>query len=183
MRLDDISLLGWLHSIACMIALCAGPLVFAMRKGTRRHRTIGYWYVGAMAVANLTALGLFAPIAGLPAFNMFHWMAVATLIMLALGVWAARNQRTALGAYGHPTMMVLSFYMLIGGGLNEVFSRIGVLRAAAMAGSPGAHNIAQTTLLISCQSLAMLGTLVMIIWFAVRVARTRNRRIELAPAA
>ena len=32
-----ISLLGWLHSGACMIAMFAGPLVFVLCKGTQRH--------------------------------------------------------------------------------------------------------------------------------------------------
>ena len=183
MRIDDISLIGWLHSTACMVALFAGPLIFALRKGTRRHRIMGYWYASSMVIANLTALMLFAPIQGLPTFNMFHWMAIATLVMIGLGVWAARHQRTALGAYGHPIMMILSFYMLVGGALNEAFSRIGSLRAAAMAGSPWAHNIAQTRLLGMAQGTAMLVALIMIIGFAVGVARTRYRRAAvLAPA-
>ena len=183
MRIDDISMIGWLHSAACMAALCAGPLVFALRKGTARHRLTGYWYAGAMVIANITALALFAPIAGLPAFNMFHWMAIATLAMVGLGVWAARHQRTALGAYGHPIMMVLSFYMLVGGAINEAFSRIDPLRAAAFAGSPWAHNISQTRMAAAAQGTAMLVTLVMIIWFAIKVARSRTRRAPvLAPA-
>ncbi len=184
MRVFDISLIGWVHSLACMIALVAGPMVFALRKGTRLHRQIGYWYVGAMTAANITALGLFAPIAGLPVFNMFHWMAIATLAFLGLGVWAARNQRTWLGAYGHPVMMVLSFYMLVGGAVNEAFSRIHALNAAALAGSPWAHNISQTRLVGMSQGLAMLMALVMIVWVSVNVARKRSRlkRMELVAA-
>ncbi|MBX7198295.1 MAG: DUF2306 domain-containing protein [Rhodospirillaceae bacterium] len=184
MRLDDISLLGWLHSAACMVALFAGPLVFALRKGTRFHRRAGYWYVGSMVIANLTALGLFAPIAGLPAFNMFHWMAIVTLLFVGLGVWAARNQRARVGAYGHPVMMILSFYLLIGGAVNEAFSRIGGLRNAAMAGSPWATNIAQTKMLGMAQGAAMMVALAMIVWFVGGVARKRSRlkRMQLAPA-
>lgn len=184
MRIDDISIIGWLHSAACMIALFAGPLVFTLRKGTRFHRKAGYWYVGAMVVANVTALGLFAPIAGLPTFNIFHWMAIATLLFIGLGVWAAQDQRTALGAYSHPIMMVLSFYMLIGGAVNEAFSRIGVLRSAAMAGSPWATNIAQTKMLGMAQGSTMLIAFAMIVWFAAGVARKRSRqkRMQMAPA-
>ncbi len=184
MRLFDISVLGWIHSAACMVALIAAPFVFALRKGTRRHRTLGYWYVGSMVIANVTALGLFAPIEGLPAFNMFHWMAIATLLFIGLGVWAARNQRAWLGAYGHPVMMVLSFYMLAGGAVNEAFSRIGALREAAMAGSPWAHTIAQTRMLGMAQGSTMLLAFVMMVWLVAGVARTRarRRRMHLAPA-
>ena len=112
---------------------------------------------------------------------MFHWMAIATLIFIGLGYWAARNQRTALGAYGHPVMMILSFYMLIGGAINEAFARIGMLRDAALAGSPWAHHYLQTRLLGMSQSSALLLALVMLIWAAVRVARSRAR-FRLAPA-
>ena len=79
MRIDDISLLGWLHTLASMVALLAGPAVFAMTKGTRFHRQAGTTYAIAMGIASITALGLFAPITGLPAFNRFHWMALGTL--------------------------------------------------------------------------------------------------------
>jgi uncharacterized membrane protein len=176
MRIDDISILGGLHSAACVVALFAGPLIFTLRKGTPRHRLMGTWYAGAMVIANITALGLFAPIQGLPTFNMFHWMAVATLVMIGLGVWAARHQGRVLGAYSHPIMMILSFYMLVGGGINEAFSRIDALRAMAFGGSPAAHNIAQTRMAGAAQGMAMLIALVMIIWSAISVARRRGRR-------
>ena len=181
MRLDDISVLGWLHSVACMIALLVGPLVFALHKGTRFHRKAGYWYVGAMAAANISALGLFAPIPGLPMFNMFHWGAIATLLFLGLGVWAAR---TRLGAYGHPVMMILSFYLLIGGAVNEAFARVGVLRNAALAGSPGARTLMKTALLGMTQGAVMLVAFGMMLWFVIRVARgrARSQRMLLAPA-
>ena len=176
MRVDDISVLGWLHTVACMVALFAGPLVLALAKGTRFHRRAGYLYAFAIGIASITALGLFAPVPGLPTFNRFHWMSIATLAMVALGVWAAQHQRRALGAYAHPLLMIGSYYMLIGGALNEAFARIGALRAAAMAGSPWAHAVLETRLLNQTQGITMLIFLGLIAWFMVKVARSRSRR-------
>jgi uncharacterized membrane protein len=130
MRIFDISILGWIHTVACLIALPTGLAVLAMTKGTSRHRRVGLWYFYAMGAANLTALGLYAPIKGIdPGFNRFHWMAVGTLAALAVAYVGARRQREALWAYLHPTGMIVSYYFLIGGLINEVFSRAGALQS------------------------------------------------------
>ena len=180
MRIGDISVLGWLHTATCMVALFAGPMIFALAKGTRLHRRAGYVYATAMGIANITALGLFAPIPGLGSFNRFHWMALAALLMVGLGVRAARHQRRALGAYAHPALMIGSYYVLIGGAINEAFARIGALRAAAMAGSPGAQALIETRMVGMVQGTAMMIFAAMILWFMVKVARSRGRRTYTA---
>ena len=130
MRIFDISILGWIHTLACLAALPTGLAVLAMAKGTLRHRRTGLWYFTAMVAANLTAFGLFAGVPGIePGFNRFHWMAVATLIALAFAYVGARRQRQALWAYVHPAGMIVSYYFLIGGAINEGFSRIDALQA------------------------------------------------------
>jgi uncharacterized membrane protein len=184
MRLYDISLLGWLHSAVCMVALFAGPMIFVLRKGTRIHRKAGYSYAMAMLVANVTALGLYAPIQGLPTFNRFHWIAIATLALVSLGVWTARHQRSWLGAYSHPVLMVASYEMLLGGAINEAFARIDRLRAAAMAGSPWAHTLIQTRMLNTTQAACSMLCLALAIVFVIQVAMTRStrRKPALLPA-
>lgn len=149
MRLADISLLGWIHTLACIIAFPAGLAVLAMMKGTPRHKRIGRWYLVAMVVASLTALGLYAPIQGIePGFNRFHWIAVATLAALALGYVGARRQRRAVWAYLHPLGMVVSYYMLVGGGINEAFSRIYALQPLAGGRVPGLTQAAAMLLFL-----------------------------------
>ncbi|MGE3335793.1 MAG: DUF2306 domain-containing protein [Rhodospirillaceae bacterium] len=129
MRLFDISVLGWIHTLTCVIALPAGLALLAMTKGTARHKRIGRWYLISMVIGSVTALGLYAPINGIaPGFNRFHWMAIATLIALAAAYVGARRQSKALWAYVHPAGMIVSYYMLIGALINETFARADFLQ-------------------------------------------------------
>lgn len=165
MRIMDISILGWIHTLTCIIALPAGLAVLAMRKGTPRHRRLGKWYVVAMVIGSVTSLGLYAPIAGIaPGFNRFHWLALATLVALAVAYAGARRQQKALWAYLHPAGMVISYYMLIGALINEAFARADVLQVYAGTRVPGLTQAANMMLF-----MAVLG------YFAVRVAIGRAR--------
>jgi uncharacterized membrane protein len=163
MRIFDISILGWIHTVACLIALPTGLAVLAMTKGTSRHRRVGLWYFYAMGAANLTALGLYAPIEGIdPGFNRFHWMAVGTLAALAVAYVGARRQREALWAYLHPAGMIVSYYFLIGGLINEAFSRAGALQSFRGTEVPGLTQAANMALFLG-----------LIVYFAVKVALRR----------
>lgn len=165
MRIMDISILGWIHTLACIIALPAGFAVLAMVKGTPRHRRLGKWYLVAMAVGSVTSLGLFAPIPGIePGFNRFHWMALATLAALFVAYVGARRQHKALWAYLHPAGMVISYYMLIGALINEAFARADVLQVYAGTRAAGLTQAANMMLF-----MGVLG------YFAVRVALRRAR--------
>jgi uncharacterized membrane protein len=124
----DMSFLGWVHTIACLGALAAGAIVLGGPKGTLRHQTIGRLYLGSMLATNLTALGIYRR----GVFFFPHWFAVAALIAIGAGFVCARFHypRTSWRNV-HLTCMVASYYMLIGGGVNEVFLRIDVLHAIA----------------------------------------------------
>ncbi len=171
-----ISILGWLHSAVCTVALFAGPIALVMTKGTRLHKKAGYVYGVSMLVGCATALGLYAPIPGLPTFNRFHWMSIATLALVAFAIWAAPRQRERLGAYGHPLAMIASYYMLLGATINEAFARIAPLRGYAIATTPGASNVLQSRLLGMTQGMGMLIMVIVAVYFMVRVARGRRAR-------
>ena len=140
MLLTGISLLGWLHSFACLIALFAGAYVLSARKGTRRHRMLGWWYAAATAVQSLSSMGIYRfdistgkPLhAGSHIFGIFHWLAIAVLMLVLLAIFAASRQRRATWAHVHAQAMLLSYYILIGGLLNEAFVRILLLRNFAL---------------------------------------------------
>ena len=177
-----ISILGWLHSAVCTAALFAGPVALFMTKGTRLHKKTGHVYAVSMLVGSATALGLYAPIPGLPVFNRFHWMSIATLVMVAFAIWAAPRQRSRLGAYGHPMAMIGSYYMLLGATINEAFARIEPLRAYAIATTPGAQTVLQSNLLRMTQGAGMLVMILVAVNFLARVARMRRRMPVLAAA-
>ncbi len=122
--MENISIIGWIHTITCVLAMIAGGVALFAIKGSVDHKKWGHWYFYVMAVTNLSALLIYPE----GQFNIFHWMAVGTLAALLLGWYAAPRQRTAAWANTHLTCMLWSYYMLYGGLINESFLRVPVLR-------------------------------------------------------
>ena len=164
MRIFDISVLGWLHTLVCLVALPTGFAVLAMTKGTARHKRIGHWYLISMALGSATALGLTAPIPGFARFNVFHWLSLATLVLLGLAYMAARRQAKAPWAYLHPLGMALSYYMLIGALINELFVR-----------APFLQRFKGTPALGITHGTAMMVFIAVLAYFAAKVAMRRAR--------
>ncbi len=121
----DLSLLGWAHSLACLAALAFGPAAFLQRKGRAPHIALGRGYLVAMLAVNATALGIYRR----HIFWFPHWFAVAALACLALAYVAVRLKRPRRGwVHLHLTGMLASYYVLVGGGVNEVYLRVDALR-------------------------------------------------------
>ena len=59
MHLEDITAIGWVHTLTIIPALLAGALNLVAEKGTARHRFIGRVYVWSMIVSNLSAFGVY----------------------------------------------------------------------------------------------------------------------------
>ncbi|WP_299821232.1 DUF2306 domain-containing protein [uncultured Pontibacter sp.] len=77
------SALGWFHLIVALLAMVAGAFVLATKKGTEKHKRMGYSYVIAMALVCTSALGIYN-LTG--RFGLFHIMAVISSLTLALGM-------------------------------------------------------------------------------------------------
>ena len=124
----DLSWLGWIHAVASVCALATGALILLRPKGTPQHRFGGRLYLIAMLVTNFTALGIYRR----GVFFFPHWFALAALSAIAIGFLCVRFRRPrAYWRNAHLTCMVASYYMLIGGGVNEMFLRVHVLHAMA----------------------------------------------------
>ena len=121
----SMSFVGVFHTLACVIALGLGAYLIVGRKGTPRHRRVGDWYVATILFASLTSLTIYTR----HAFTMAHWFAVMAIVTaaggFALGRWHGRG---GAWKYGHIACMLLSYYVLVGGGVNEVFLRTKSLR-------------------------------------------------------
>jgi uncharacterized membrane protein len=191
MHVSDIIPIGWLHVAACLIALATGAWNLALAKGTPMHKRVGEAYILATLVANISVFWIyrfdiaqFVPFKGGPnTFGMFHWFAVAALVFIAIGWYAARHQDKAFWAYTHPTMMVLSYWNLVGGGINEVFTRIDFLRDILRESAKGAGANGPPPVLGIVHMMSMAATIVLIIYFLARVALWRRKaRRKVVPA-
>jgi uncharacterized membrane protein len=182
--LSNIVLLGWLHAAACLIALVAGAYMLIARKGTARHRRLGWWYAGAMLVANLAIMGVYRfdlrlgnpPKAMSGFFGAFHWMAVITLAATALGIFAATRQKRAVWAHVHAQAMLFSYYLLASGLINQLFVRVVAVRELAMRISPHAPAPFAGMLARLCQTGWMMLWLALAVWFVIKVMRDRAPR-------
>lgn len=121
----DLYPIGWLHSAFSVIALVAGAIVLVRPKGTPVHRLRGHIYMTALVLTCVTAFGIYRQ-------NMFwfpHWSGIVTLAVVSIGFAAVHFKLPRRGwIHLHLTCMVASYYLLIAGGVNEVFVRVDVLR-------------------------------------------------------
>lgn len=159
--MENISIIGWIHTIACVFAMLAGAVALFAVKGSVDHKKWGHWYVYTMLATNVSALMIYPN----GEFNIFHWMAVGTLAALFLGWYAAPRQRSLTWANTHLSCMIWSYYMLYGGLINESFLRIPALREySPFFGSEGA-------IFGMTQMLVMLVFIVLWLKFLLRTTR------------
>lgn len=119
----SLSLIGWLHTLSCIFAMIAGAIALFAVKGSADHKRWGRWYVYVMLSTNVSALLIYAN----GQFNIFHWMAIGTLVILLLGWYAAPRQGALSWAVTHSSCMLWSYYLLYGGLINESFLRLPAL--------------------------------------------------------
>ena len=77
------SSLGWFHLSTSLFAMVAGAFVLATRKGTKRHKQVGYCYVASMILVCSSAMGIYH-LTG--KFGIFHITAIVGFITLAGGM-------------------------------------------------------------------------------------------------
>lgn len=109
-NLLDFSTIGWVHLVFGLLSLITGTIVIFTRKGNRvSHRFWGYFYLFSMVSTNVTALIIYE-LTG--RFNMFHWSALASLIVMSMGMlpiftrkprahraWIPRHAHFMAGSY------------------------------------------------------------------------------------
>ncbi|MYM27420.1 DUF2141 domain-containing protein [Duganella sp. CY15W] len=162
-----LTLIGWLHTLACCYSLIIGAKLLWAAKGGTAHQRDGRRYIYAMVFVNLSALGIYQ----IGGFNIFHVLALCTLASLGIAFASARWQtpgRQWLRV--HLTAIVFSYYQLIGGLINELFSRVPSL-------------IGQQAMLGLSQGLTIVVFLMILAYFWGRTARGAAAAIALAALA
>ena len=183
MTVGNISLIGWFHTLFCFVAMFAGARNLIAEKGTPAHRYAGQWYVASMVLLNVSALFIYRvspsvnSIAGarLDRFGYFHWLAVFTLAVIAFGYFASRRQSRGVFAYAHPAAMVVSYYLLIGGAVNEVFAHITSLKPYGYVRLAHSHTLVPGPAVQITHMTVLLLSFGLLCWFMARVASYRAR--------
>lgn len=117
-----MSTLGWIHTIFGLVALAAGTAIIFVQKGNRWHRTLGHVYLTNMLALNISALFIYRLYGH---FGPFHWMALGSLLVLAVGmvpVFARRPKGRWLEL--HAAFLNGSFVGLVAATAAEITSRI-----------------------------------------------------------
>ena len=89
-----------LHAFAAMAAFALGMVQFAAPKGTLPHRTVGWIWVGLMAIVAASSFWIHE-IRLLGPWSPIHLLSIFTLIMLPIAVWTARRHRVARPSPDH----------------------------------------------------------------------------------
>jgi uncharacterized membrane protein len=181
MQITDISIIGWIHTIACIAALAFGPWNIVATKGTPHHKLRGSLYAASMVIAMGLSFFIYRfdiPLVrgektGPGVFGLFHWFAISALFFTLLGYYASSRQRKGFWAYTHPVAMTLSYYLLIGGLINELFARLNILRPFAFTLING-KLVFGTMVVGMTQFAAEIVTVILLIIFCVKVWRYRR---------
>jgi uncharacterized membrane protein len=164
------SIIGWTHTLACVVAMLAFVPVMLTRKGGRRHRAWGRVYSIAYVVLSVTSLGIYSQ----QRFWFPHWLAVAGLVVLGVGYLVARLKPRGW-RYVHLTAMLLSAYNLFGGAVNEAYLRIRPLRGLV------GDNIFASPLVGMTHGLVMLMFVLLIAGYVVASFVSQARRRQTSP--
>lgn len=182
MHMDGVGLLGWLHTLACIAALVLGAWNTVIFDRGRWHRLRGHIYAWSMIVANVLVFGIYkfdmdfiSMRFGPGVLGFFHWLAIVAIVFTLIGWYASFRQRHAVWAYVHPIAMMLSYYVLLGGLVNELFVRVEALRPFAFTMVNGAQRFGSPITGMT-QAAVMLATFLLIVLFVVRVALRRGKR-------
>jgi arsenite methyltransferase len=127
----NLSLIGWPHTAACVVAMFAFFPVILARKGGETHRKWGRIYSLSYVVLCITGLGIYRQ----HKFFFPHWLSIGGLILLGLGYWASRYKPRGWRVI-HIVAMLLTASNLFGGAINEAFLRVKALQAIGGIRSP-----------------------------------------------
>ncbi len=113
---------GFIHLLAALIALIFGTLVLASRKGTARHKKLGYIYVVSMVALNVTSYLIYNLFGK---WGAFHYAAVVSTFTLLAGFIPVVTQKPRNSwVYLHISFMYYSVIGLYAAFASEVLVRI-----------------------------------------------------------
>lgn len=159
-----MDLLGTIHLATAVLAIVSGAAVLLTGpKGARRHRQLGWVYVGAMLTLNGTAFMIYKLFGG---FGPFHYAALFSLVTVSAGTLSAvaarrhrraRNARSrALNVERHYMWMTFSYAGLIAAFASETITRLPALRPVFGGGKWFGLAVAAATIVVMVVGTRMI---------------------------
>lgn len=111
---------GLIHLLAALLATVAGTMVLFMKKGTRRHKQIGYVYVISMFLLIATAFMTYRLFGG---FGLFHYGAIFSALTIIAGMIPTIKKKKGW-IYRHFAFMYWSVIGLYAAFASETLTRI-----------------------------------------------------------
>ncbi len=94
-----------IHAFAAIFALLIGASQLILRKGTKRHRAIGYIWTTIMIIVAASSLFI-NDIRMIGPFSLIHIFSINVLLMIPLAMWHASQGNMK----GHGRNMKLTFW-------------------------------------------------------------------------
>jgi len=142
------------HIVSSSLALIVGAMVLFQPKGTPKHKKTGVLYFWLMIVANVTCLFI------VKAFGKWffpHWLGITALAVIIPGYLFGKYHWGRHWIKVHISCMIVSYYLLIGGAINEAFLHIPALRHHILDGGGPVLGMTHTA--------AMIGFIIVLISF------------------
>lgn len=112
---------GWVHTIASVLSLVFGTYVLAIKKGTTRHKKIGYAYVASMGIVLITSFMMYHLFGG---FGIFHIFAVVSIVTILAGMLPMFFKKPKNYISLHYNFMYWSVIGLYGAFMAEILTRV-----------------------------------------------------------
>jgi len=131
------------HTLTAAASMIIGGILLYGNKGDKRHVNLGNYYFWAMMFTNISSLFI------MKAFGKWffpHYLALVTLFFLIPGYLFGKYKWGKHWLKFHISGFVLSYYLLIGGAINEAFLHVPSLRHYIINNDPVvgiSHGIAQ----------------------------------------
>jgi uncharacterized membrane protein len=118
------SVTGLVHTVAALIALVVGVVIFFRPKATRLHKALGYLYSVSMITLIVTAFSIYRLT---KSFNILHIAAIVSAVTLGFGLYHAISRRPK-GAWfdKHYEWMSWSYIGLFAAFIAETATRVGM---------------------------------------------------------
>ncbi|MFK7995383.1 MAG: DUF2306 domain-containing protein [Granulosicoccus sp.] len=98
------------HAFAAMAAVALGAIQFLSRKGTDKHRLLGYVWVTLILLVSLTSFGIFK-IRLIGPFSPIHVLSILTIVAVIRAVLAIRAGDVQKHKKGMASLYVLALLL------------------------------------------------------------------------